>query len=90
MSAQSPKKLFSQDAKTSNTKNLNKFRFSKTQQINKAIAFLLILQTTLIGVQAENRIQQGDSPIEVLIWMINQCIPVLKQASKLEDKDKNK
>jgi hypothetical protein len=56
----------------------------------RAIAFLLILQTTLIGVQAENRIQQGDSPIEVLIWMINQCIPVLKQASKLEDKDKNK
>ena len=53
-----------------------------------AIAFLLILQTTLIGVQAENRIQQGDSPMEVLIWMINQCIPVLKQASKLEDKDK--
>jgi hypothetical protein len=54
----------------------------------RAIAFLLILQTLLIAVQAENRIQQGDSPIEVLMWMINQCIPMLKQAGKLEDKDK--
>jgi hypothetical protein len=54
----------------------------------RAIAFLLILQTTLIGVQAENRIQQGDSAIEVLIWMINQCIPVLKEASSLQDKEK--
>ncbi|MEH2387924.1 MAG: hypothetical protein V7K14_19540 [Nostoc sp.] len=51
-----------------------------------AYAFLLILQTMLIGVNAENRLQQGDSPIEVLIWMINQCIPVLKQASNLQEK----
>jgi hypothetical protein len=54
----------------------------------RAIAFLLILQTTLIGINAENRIQQGDSPIEVLMWMINQCIPILKQASSLQDKQK--
>lgn len=54
----------------------------------RAIALLLILQTTLIGVNAENRIQQGDSPIEVLMWMINQCIPILKQASSLQDKQK--
>ncbi|MEH2298019.1 MAG: hypothetical protein V7K88_02825 [Nostoc sp.] len=54
----------------------------------RAIAFLLILQTILIGVNAENRIQQGDSPIEVLIWMINQCIPVLKQASSFPEKQK--
>lgn len=54
----------------------------------RAIAFLLIVQTTLIGIQAENRIHQGDSPIEVLMWMINQCIPVLKQASSLQDKQK--
>ncbi len=54
----------------------------------RAIAFLLILQTILIGVNAENRLQQGDSPIEVLIWMINQCIPVLKQASSLQEKQK--
>jgi hypothetical protein len=55
----------------------------------RAIAFLLILQTILIGIKAENLIQQGDSPIEVLIWMINQCIPVLKQASSLQEKQKN-
>ncbi|MBN3941875.1 hypothetical protein [Nostoc sp. NMS9] len=53
-----------------------------------AYAFLLILETILIGVNAENRIQQGNSPIEVLIWMINQCIPVLKQASSLQEKQK--
>ncbi|MBW4625062.1 MAG: hypothetical protein KME49_06015 [Brasilonema octagenarum HA4186-MV1] len=55
----------------------------------KAIPLLLILQTILICVKAENRIHQGDSTIEVLIWMINQYIPVLKQASRLKDKDKN-
>lgn len=54
----------------------------------RAIAFLLILQTILIGVNAENRLQQGDSPIEVLMWMINQCIPILKQASSLQEKPK--
>ncbi|MEH2067158.1 MAG: hypothetical protein V7K47_03130 [Nostoc sp.] len=54
-----------------------------------AYAFLLILQTMLIGVNAENRLQQGDSPIEVLIWMINQSIPVLKQASSFQEKQKN-
>ncbi|MDZ8263149.1 hypothetical protein [Nostoc sp. ChiQUE01b] len=54
----------------------------------RAIAFLLILQTILIGVNVENRLQQGDSPIEVLIWMINQCIPVLKQASSFQEKQK--
>ncbi|MBD2300081.1 hypothetical protein [Nostoc sp. FACHB-190] len=54
----------------------------------KAITFLLILQTILIGVNAENRLQQGDSAIEVLMWMINQCIPVLKQARSLQEKQK--
>ncbi|MBD2604639.1 hypothetical protein H6G81_08875 [Scytonema hofmannii FACHB-248] len=63
----------------------NKLGKSATQ---RAIALLLILQTMLIGVSAENRIQQGDSPIEVLMWMINQCIPILKQASSLQDKQK--
>ena len=53
-----------------------------------AYAFLLILQTILIGVNAENRLQQGDSPIEILIWMINQCIPVLKQVSSFQQKQK--
>ncbi|MGH8002390.1 MAG: hypothetical protein ACREPR_23910 [Brasilonema sp.] len=55
----------------------------------KAIAFLLVMQTVLIGVQSKNRLEQGDSTIEVLIWMINHYIPVLKQASRLEDKEKN-
>ncbi|WP_392531019.1 hypothetical protein [Nostoc sp. C117] len=53
-----------------------------------AYAFLLILQIILISVNAENRIHQGDSLIEVLIWTINQCIPVLKQASNLQEKQK--
>ncbi|MEH2082847.1 MAG: hypothetical protein V7K89_23570 [Nostoc sp.] len=53
-----------------------------------AITFLLILQTMLIGVNAENRRQQGDSLIKVLISMINQYIPVLKQASSLQEKQK--
>ncbi|MEH2116518.1 hypothetical protein [Nostoc sp.] len=52
------------------------------------ITVLLLIQTILIGVNAENRFQQGDSTIEVLIWMINQCIPVLKQASSLQEKQK--
>ena len=59
----------------------------------KIITGLLILQTILIGVQAENCIQQGDSPIEVLIWAINQCVPVLQQYSRQEkeqNKDKHK
>ncbi|MEI3650013.1 MAG: hypothetical protein V6D39_08485 [Dolichospermum lemmermannii FEM_B0920] len=54
----------------------------------RAIAILLTLQITLIGVNAENRLQQGDSLIEVLIWMINQSIPVLKQADSLREKQK--
>ncbi|WP_413201448.1 hypothetical protein [Nostoc piscinale] len=52
------------------------------------ITVLLLIQTILIGVNAENRLQQGDSPIEVLMWMINQCIPVLKQARSLQEKQK--
>ena len=59
----------------------------------KIIVGLLILKTSLIGVQAENRIQQGDSPIEVLLWVINQCVPVLQQVSgqeKEQNKDKHK
>ncbi len=52
----------------------------------KVINLLLIVKLMLIGVQADNRIQQGDAPIEVLIWMINQCVPVLQKAGKLEDK----
>ncbi len=54
----------------------------------KIITLLLIVKLMLIGAQADKRIQQGDAPIEVLIWMINQCIPVLQQAGKLGDQQK--
>ncbi|MEH2456217.1 hypothetical protein [Nostoc sp.] len=67
------------------SKSVNQRAMSTT---GYAYAFLLILQTILIGVNAENRLQQGDSPIEVLIWMINQCIRVLKQASSCQEKQK--
>lgn len=50
----------------------------------KIITSLLILQTLLIGVQASNRIQQEDSSIEVLIWVVNKCVVVLSQAIRLE------
>ncbi|MFN6536390.1 MAG: hypothetical protein RM021_008450 [Nostoc sp. EkiNYC01] len=53
-----------------------------------AYAFLLILQTILIGVNAENRIQQGDSTIEVLIWIVKESISLVKQASSLQEKQK--
>ncbi|WP_231510231.1 hypothetical protein [Fischerella sp. PCC 9605] len=43
------------------TKQLN----SKLSQ--KVITLLLVLKILLIGIQAENRIQQGDAAIEVLI-----------------------
>ncbi|MEH1827594.1 MAG: hypothetical protein V7L22_20030 [Nostoc sp.] len=55
---------------------------------HQIITVLLLIQTILIGINAENRFQQGDSTIEVLIWMINQFIPVLKQASSLQEKQK--
>ncbi|MDZ8187494.1 MAG: hypothetical protein RMX96_21925 [Nostoc sp. ChiSLP02] len=50
------------------------------------IMVLLFMQTVLIGVNAENRLQQGDSPIEVLIWMIKESISVVKQAGSLQEK----
>jgi hypothetical protein len=53
------------------------------------ITVLLIIQTILIGIQSKNRLQQGDSTIEVFIWMINQYIPVLKRVRRLEDKEKD-
>ncbi|WP_414576100.1 hypothetical protein [Anabaena sp. CCY 9402-a] len=51
----------------------------------KIITLLLVLQTLLLGVQAKNLIQQGDSAIEVMIWLINQCFPVLQRAKGLQD-----
>lgn len=57
--------------------------------VGKIITVLFIIQIILIGIQSKNRIQQGDSTIEVLIWMINQYIPVLKRVRGLEDKEKD-
>jgi len=57
---------------------------------SKIITVLLIMQTVLIGVQSKNRIQQGDSTIEVLIWMINQYIPVLQRVRRLKDEEKKR
>ncbi|AUT04520.1 hypothetical protein CLI64_26325 [Nostoc sp. CENA543] len=56
-------------------------------KIRKVIALLLVLQTLLLSVQAKSRIQQGDSAIEVMIWLINQCFPVLQRAKSLEDEE---
>ncbi|AFZ02627.1 hypothetical protein [Calothrix sp. PCC 6303] len=67
----------------------NQSQSTRQKLYRQIITVLLLVQTILIGVNAENRIQQGDSTIEVLIWMINQCIPVLKQASSLQEKQKN-
>lgn len=63
-----------------------KSSFSFSQKI---ITGLLILQTLLIGVQAENHIQQGDSPIEVLLWVISQFVPVLQKVNH-QEKEQNK
>ncbi|MBW4433723.1 MAG: hypothetical protein KME28_18895 [Pelatocladus maniniholoensis HA4357-MV3] len=61
----------------------------QTSSLNqKIITLLLVLKILLVGIQAENRIQQEDASIEVLIWMINQCIPILQKTENLEDKNK--
>lgn len=61
------------------------------QQVKKSVIIgLLILQMSLIGIQTHNRIKQGDSVIETLIWMLNQCFPVLRRADSLEDRSKKR
>ncbi|MGH1395946.1 MAG: hypothetical protein ACRAVC_18250 [Trichormus sp.] len=62
-------------------------KMKRQNLLEKIIALLLVLQTLLLGVQAKNRIQQGDSAIEVMIWLINQYIPVLQRAKDLEDEE---
>ncbi|WP_414513464.1 hypothetical protein [Nostoc sp. PCC 9305] len=54
----------------------------------RAIAFLLAIQVMLIGVNAENLIQQGDSPITVLLWVVKESISLVRQASSLQEKQK--
>ncbi len=52
----------------------------------KLIALLLTLQIFLLGIQAKNDIQDGESQIEIFIWMLNNCISLLQQV-KDEEKD---
>ncbi len=63
----------------------------KRQNIaGKTIALFLTVQIFLIGLQAQSRIEGSSSTLEVLIWMIQQYIPVLKHIQNLPDKrDKN-
>ncbi|WP_341527077.1 hypothetical protein WKK05_31875 [Nostoc sp. UHCC 0302] len=60
---------------------------TKRQNIlSKTIALLLAMLLFLIGFQAKIRIDQGNSSIEALIWMIQQYIPVLVKIRSLQDK----
>ncbi|MBD2520021.1 hypothetical protein H6G93_34780 [Nostoc sp. FACHB-973] len=54
--------------------------------LGKTIALLLAMQLFLIGLQAKIRIDQGNSSLEALTWMIQQYIPVLVKIRKLHDK----
>ncbi|MDF5731792.1 MAG: hypothetical protein PUP92_28240 [Rhizonema sp. PD38] len=51
---------------------------------NKMIALLLAMQLFLICLQGKMRIDEGDSMLEVLIWMINQSIVVLQKVNRQE------
>ena len=53
---------------------------------HKLITLLLTLQIMLMGIQAKNDIQNGESQIEVFLWMLNNCISLLQQV-KDEQKD---
>jgi hypothetical protein len=54
--------------------------------LGKIIALLLTAQIFLIGLQAKSRIKDGESTLEVLISMIQQCIPALKHIQSLQEK----
>lgn len=54
--------------------------------VSKTIALLLTAQIFLIGLQAKSRIEDGESKLEVLIRMIQQCIPALKHIQSLQEK----
>ncbi len=53
----------------------------------KFIALLLTLQIMLMGIQAKNGIQDGESQVEVFILMINNCISLLQQVKDDEEDD---
>lgn len=61
---------------------------SNSRISQKLIAVLLSLKMLLAGMQAANSIHKGESVTETLIWLINQCIPVLQQVSRQEDEKK--
>ncbi|MBD2690953.1 hypothetical protein [Anabaena catenula] len=63
---------------------------STSRRNQKLIAVLLSLKILLAGIQATDRIQQGDSVTETLIWLINQCIPVLQHISRREEEEKKR
>lgn len=52
----------------------------------KVIALLLSMQLSLIGLQAKIRIDQGNSTLETLTWLIQHCITVLVQVKSLSEK----
>jgi hypothetical protein len=54
--------------------------------LNKAIALLLAMQLFLFGFQAKTRIDQGNSTLETLTWLIQQYIPVLVNVKSLGEK----
>ena len=55
--------------------------------VSKLIALLLTLQIILLGIQAKNDIQDGESQIELFIRMLSNCISLLQQVK--EDKEDN-
>jgi hypothetical protein len=63
---------------------------STSRRNQQLIAVLLSLKILLAGIQATDRIQEGDSVTETLIWLINQCIPVLQQISRREEEEKKR
>lgn len=63
---------------------------STSRRNQKLIAVLLSLKVLLAGIQATERIQQGDSVTETLIWLINQCIPVLQHISRQGEEEKKR
>jgi hypothetical protein len=53
--------------------------------LGKIIAALLAMQLFLIGWQAKTQIDQGESSLEALTWIIQQSIPVLIKIRSLEN-----
>ncbi len=54
--------------------------------LGKTIALLLTMQLLLIGLQAKNQIDSGNSTLQTLIWTIQQSIPVLVKIRSLKNK----